>query len=100
MYCSKKTQTIFFSTEKMIILFFRKYGLKVALEGKLTSIMQQSFQLVDYEHLYRSTEQRDRDGHRPLISNNFGNLTTIRAIEDLVLYHPLFGNFICYAFIH
>ena len=84
----------------MMIILFRKYGLKVALEGKLTSIMQQSFQLVDYEHLYRSTEQRDRDGHRPLISNNFGNLTTIRAIEDLVLYHPLFGNFICYAFIH
>ena len=58
--------------------------------------MQQSFQLVDYEHLYRSKEQRDRDGHRPLISNNFGNLTTIRAIEDLVLHHPLFGNFILF----
>ena len=55
--------------------------------------MQQSFQLVDYEHLYRSTEQRNRDGHRPLISNNFGNLTTIRAIEHLVLHHPLFGKF-------
>ena len=78
-------------------LIFRKYGIKVALEGKLTALMQQSFQLVDYEHLYRSKEQRDRDGHRPLISNNFGNLTTIRAIEDLVLHHPLFGNCLLFS---
>ena len=66
--------------------------MKIALEGKLTELMQQSFTIVDYEHLYRSTEQRNHDGHRPLISNNFGNLTTLRAIENQLLYHPLFGK--------
>ena len=66
--------------------------MKVALRGKLTGLMQESFLLYNYEHLYRSVQQRNRDGNRPLISNNFGNLTTLRSIENQLLYHPLFGK--------
>ena len=67
--------------------------MKVALQGKLTGLMQESFMLYNYEHLYQSEEQRNRNGNsRPLISNNFGNLTTLRAIENHLLYHPLFGK--------
>ena len=66
--------------------------MKVALQGMLTGLMQESFQLYNYDHLYRSGVQRNRDGPRPLISNNFGNLTTLRAIENQLLHHPLFGK--------
>ena len=75
-----------------MIFIHRKYGMKVALEGKLTKFMQQSFLLPNYEFLYQTTEETKRQGNRPLISNNFGNLTTLRSIEDVLLNHPLFGK--------
>ena len=66
--------------------------MKIALEGKLTELMQQSFLLYNYETLYQTEEQRKRQGNRPLISNNFGNLTTLRSVDGLLLKHPLFGK--------
>ena len=66
--------------------------MKVALEGKLIDFLQQSFLLYNYETLYETEEQRMRKGNRPLITNNFGNLTTLRSIEGLLLNHPLFGK--------
>ena len=67
--------------------------MKVAVDGKLASLAEgQTFELYNYENLYQTDEQRERQGNRPLISNNFGNLTTLRSIEGLLLNHPLFGK--------
>ena len=67
--------------------------MKVALEGPLNRFLQQTFLLYNYESLYQTDEQRKRQGPRPLISNNFGNITTLRSIEGLLLNHPLFGMY-------
>ena len=72
---------------------YRSYGLKLALKGKITDAMQQSLLYKNAESLYQSDREQAHLGPRPIISANFGNISTLRSIENLILYHPLFGNF-------
>ena len=75
------------------LINFRSYGLKLALTGKITDAMQQSLLYKNAESLYQSDREQAVLGPRPIISANFGNISTLRSIENLILYHPLFGNF-------
>ena len=74
----------------------RSYGLKLALKGNVADIMQQSLLYRNAESLYQSDGEQTRLGPRPIISANFGNLRTLRSVEHLLLYHPLFGNILHY----
>lgn len=79
--------------EHMSFFFnFRSYGLKLALTGKMTDAMQQSLLYKNAESLYQSDREQAALGPRPIISANFGNISSLRSIENLILYHPLFGN--------
>ena len=75
------------------LINFRSYGLKLALTGKITDAMQQSLLYKNAESLYQSDREQAAFGPRPIISANFGNISSLRSIENLILYHPLFGNF-------
>ena len=75
------------------LINFRSYGLKLALTGKITDAMQQSLLYKNAESLYQSDREQAVLGPRPIISANFGNISSLRSIENLILYHPLFGKF-------
>ena len=83
-------------TELQFSQIYRSFGLKLALKGKITDAMQQSLLYRNAESLYQSDREQKLFGPRPIISANFGNISTLRSIENLLLYHPLFGKFIDY----
>ena len=72
--------------------FLRKFGIKIAVDGKLADMIQTDSSLYDYESLYQTKEMRRRHGHRPIITANFQNITKLSSISNLLLNHPLFGK--------
>ena len=64
---------------------YSQYGLKLALRGKIADLLQQPVSFMNGESLYQTDREQARLGPRPIVSANFGNLTTLRSIEDLIL---------------
>ena len=45
------------------------------------------------EDWYQNAEIIEREGARPITTTNFGGLSKLSSISNLILYHPLFGEF-------
>lgn len=44
------------------------------------------------EDWYQNPETQKRVGARPITTTNFGGLSKLSSISNLLLHHPLFGN--------
>ena len=71
--------------------FLEEFGIKLAVKGKLSEMYQPSVDPQNYESAYQTTEQRKRNGPRPIVTSNFMNLTNIKSIDRVLMDHPLFG---------
>ena len=72
--------------------FLEELGIKLAVKGKLSEMFQPAaFAYQNYESTYMTTEQRIRNGPRPIVTSNFMNLTNIKSIDHVLMDHPLFG---------
>ena len=81
-----------------ITIFYRKYGIKVAIQGKLSEILQMPGGLTQFrnaEDWYLNAETIEIEGARPITTTNFGGLSRLSSISNLILYHPLFGECRC-----
>ena len=45
------------------------------------------------EDWYLTNEAIDREGTRPITTANFAGLSKLSSISNLILYHPLFGEY-------
>ena len=83
------------TSKERAYIFLEKFGVKLAVKGKLSDMYQPSSgfsaNLKDYEGIYQTRLQRKRNGPRPIISANFMNLTNINSIDQILMNHPLFG---------
>ena len=73
----------------------RKYGIKVAIQGKLSELLQMPGGLTGFrnaEDWYQNPETQNRVGARPITTTNFGGLSRLSSISNLLFHHPLFGN--------
>ena len=72
--------------------FYRSFGIRIAIDGKIAGLLQDDGLLYDYESLYQTKDSIQKNGPRPLISANFQNITKLSSISSLLLNHPLFGK--------
>ena len=73
----------------------RKYGIKTAIRGKLSELLQMPGGLTGFsnaEDWYQSPATQKRVGARPITTTNFGGLSKLSSISNLLLHHPLFGK--------
>ena len=51
------------------------------------------------EDWYQNPETQERLGARPITTANFGGLSRLSSISNLLLHHPLFGKIVSGCFI-
>lgn len=71
--------------------FLKEFGMSLAVEGIFGNIFPNDASLEDYESLYMSKAELNRQGWQKVATANLGGLSSIHVFDDFVFDHPVFG---------